>query len=83
MVRRAGYEDLADNLESKPVSAAKLDELESTSRTMAQEGRRTVLHEMPEMLEGDKIEVGNIKFGVGVSPSAFYLRRRHGNPCIV
>ena len=64
MVRRAGYEDLADNLESKPVPAAKLDELESTSRTMAQEGRRTIHHMMPEMLEGDKIEVGNIKFGL-------------------
>ena len=64
MVRRSGYEDLADNLEAKPVSTAKLDELESTSRTMAQDGRRTVLHEMPEMLEGDKIEVGNIKFGL-------------------
>ena len=64
MVRRAGYEDLADSLESKPVPAAKLDELESTSRSMAQEGRRTVHHMMPEMLEGDKIEVGNIRFGL-------------------
>ena len=64
MVRRAGYEDLADNLESKPVSAAKLDELESTSRTMAQEGRRTVYHDMPELREGDVIEAGNIRFGL-------------------
>ena len=64
MVRRSGYEDLADSLESMPVSEAKMDELESTSRAMAQEGRRTVLHEMPEMLDGDLIEVGNIKFGL-------------------
>ena len=64
MVRRAGYEDLADSLEVKPVSKAKLDELESTTRTMSQEGRRTVTHTMPEMLEGDLIELGNIKFGL-------------------
>ena len=64
MVRRAGYEDLADNLESKPVSAAKLDELESTSRTMARNERRTVHHMMSEMLEGDMIETGNIRFGL-------------------
>jgi hypothetical protein len=64
MVRRAGYEDLAGKLEAKPVSKAKLVELESTSRSMAQEGRRTVVHTMREMLEGDNVEVGNIRFGL-------------------
>ncbi len=64
MVRRSGYEDLANSLDSKPVSNSKLDELESTARNMSQEGRRTVHHMMPELVEGDKIEVGNLKFGL-------------------
>ncbi len=64
MVERAGYEDLANNLEANPISDATLDELESTARNMALEGRRTVHHMMPEMLDGDKIEVGNLKFGL-------------------
>ena len=64
MVERAGYEDLASNLETNPISDATLDELESTARNMALEGRRTVHHMMPEMLDGDKIEVGNLKFGL-------------------
>ena len=64
MVRRSGYEDLADNLEAHPVSGDTLDELESTARNMSLEGRRTVHHLMPEMLDGDKIEVGNLKFGL-------------------
>jgi hypothetical protein len=64
MVRRAGYEDLADSLQSAPVTEAKLDELESTSRTMSLAERRTVLHTMREMLPGDMIEAGNIRFGL-------------------
>ncbi len=64
MVERAGYEDLAKNLEANPISDATLNELESTARNMALEGRRTVHHMMPEMLDGDKIEVGNLKFGL-------------------
>ena len=64
MVERAGYEDLASNLETNPISDATLDQLESTARNMALEGRRTVHHMMPEMLDEDKIEVGNLKFGL-------------------
>ena len=64
MVRRSGYGDLANSLDSMPVSNSKLDELESTARNMSQEGRRTVHHMMPELVEGDKIEVGNLKFGL-------------------
>ena len=64
MVRRSGYEDLANNLDAHPVSDDTLDELESTARNMSLEGRRTVHHLMPEMLDGDKIEVGNLKFGL-------------------
>ena len=64
MVRRAGYEDLANSLDSKPVPQGKLDELDSTARSMARDDRRTVHHMMPELVEGDKIEVGNLKFGL-------------------
>ena len=64
MVRRSGYDELADKLEAHPVDAAKLDEAESTARDMANGGRRTVHHMMPEMLDGDKIQVGNLKFGL-------------------
>jgi len=64
MVRRSGYEDLANSVEANPMSATKMDELETTARTMAAEGRRTVHHMMPELIEGDKIEVGNLRFGL-------------------
>ena len=64
MVRRAGYDTLADTLEASPVDAAKLDEAEATAREMSRQGRRTVHHLMPEMLDGDKITVGNLKFGL-------------------
>ena len=64
MVSRAGYEDLANSLEAAPIAEGTLDEVEAQARAMALAGRRTVHHMMPEMLEGDKIEVGNIKFGL-------------------
>jgi len=64
MVRRSGYDDLANSLEKNPVSAAVLDQTEATGREISNAERRTVEHLMPEMLEGDKIEVGNIKFGL-------------------
>lgn len=64
MVRRSGYDGLADKLEAHPLDAAKLDELEATSRQMANGQRRTVHHLMPEMLDGDKVEVGNLRFGL-------------------
>ena len=64
MVRRSGYDDLADTLEASPLSDEKLDEVESTAREMSLNNRRTVHHLMPEMLDGDKITVGNLKFGL-------------------
>ena len=64
MVRRAGYEELADDLESNPVPEATLDELETTSRRIALEDRRTVLHTMREMEDGDMFEAGNVRFGL-------------------
>jgi len=64
MIQRAGYEELAAKLEASPISKAKLDTVESTAREISSSERRTVHHLMPAMLEGDKIEVGNLKFGL-------------------
>ncbi len=64
MVRRSGYEDLASDLEASPLSTELLDEVEATGRRMSLEGRRTVHHMMPEMQEGDKVTIGNVKFGL-------------------
>ncbi len=64
MVRRSGYDALADGLEANPVSQAALDEAEAKARDLSRNERRTVHHLMPEMLDGDMIEVGNIRFGL-------------------
>ena len=64
MVRRAGYEDLADKVASNPIQEASMEKIESTARDLASSERRTVHHMMERMLDGDKIEVGNIRFGL-------------------
>ena len=64
MVRRSGYDSLADSLEAHPVSAASLDEAEAKARDLSRNERRTVHHMMPEMLDGDCVEVGNLRFGL-------------------
>jgi len=64
MIRRAGYDTLADKVEANPISEAKMDEIEATARQKANTERRTVHHMMERLLEGDKIEVGNLKFGL-------------------
>ena len=64
MVRRSGYDALADGLEANPVSSAALDEAEAKARDLARNERRTVHHMMPEMLDGDCVEVGNLRFGL-------------------
>jgi len=64
MIERAGYDELAAKLEANPVPKAKLDAVEATGRELSRNERRTVHHLMPMMLEGDKLEVGNIKFGL-------------------
>lgn len=64
MIRRAGYEDLAAAVEANPVPKATLDQIEAKGREMALAERRTVHHLMPELIEGDKIEVGNLRFGL-------------------
>ena len=59
MIKRAGYEDIADSLDEDLV-ASKIDELEACGREMAARERLTVVHN-----RGDEvIEAGNIKFGL-------------------
>lgn len=64
MVERAGYDELAAKLEANPISKAKMDTVEAAARELSQNDRRTVHHMMPEMIDGDKVEVGNLKFGL-------------------
>jgi len=64
MISRAGYEDLAAAVEANPIPETTLNEVEAKARELARAERRTVHHLMPEMLEGDKIEAGNIRFGL-------------------
>jgi len=64
MISRAGYEDLAAAVEANPIPETTLNEVEAKARELARTERRTVHHLMPEMLEGDKIEAGNIRFGL-------------------
>jgi hypothetical protein len=59
MVKRAGYEELAAQVDMDAL-APTLDELESTSRKMAREGRRTVIHNHGDVI----IDAGAIKFGI-------------------
>ena len=59
MLKRAGYPEIADGLDSKLV-AKKLEEVESITREMAVTQRRTVTHN-----RGDEvIQAGNLKFGL-------------------
>jgi len=64
MVRRSGYEDLADSLKKTPVKKAVLNKVEDKARDMVRGERRTVHHMMPELVDGDKIQAGNIRFGL-------------------
>ena len=64
MVRRAGYEQLADQVQANPIPASKMDEIEETARHKAHAERRTVHHKLERMLEGDMIGAGNIRFGL-------------------
>ena len=63
MIRRAGYDEVANQLDDKEraaLVATKLDEVESIAREKAVVDRRTVTHK-----RGDEIiEAGNIKFGL-------------------
>ena len=63
MIRRAGYDELADRLDNyqqATLVANKLNELEDAAREMAASQRAIVIHN-----RGDEVfEVGNMKFGL-------------------
>ena len=64
MIRRSGYNALAEAVEANPVSEATLDEIEAKGRQMAVGMRRTVAHQFERMLEGDVYTVGNLRIGL-------------------
>jgi hypothetical protein len=64
MVRRAGYENLANSIEGRPISDATFDEVEACGRTLSREGRRTVAHKFERMLDTDVFVAGNVRFGL-------------------
>ena len=59
MVTRAGYEDLAGEIDMAVLEPT-LAEFESTARKMAREGRRTVVHNRGDVI----IDAGSIRFGI-------------------
>jgi hypothetical protein len=59
MFRRAGYPELADQVDMKALKPT-MDELAATARKMAREGRRTVVHNRGEKI----IEAGPVRFGI-------------------
>ena len=64
MIQRAGYDDLAAKVEANPIPVGTMDQIEAKARDLARNEKRTVHHQMERMLEGDKIEAGNIRFGL-------------------
>ncbi|CAI8044849.1 hypothetical protein GBAR_LOCUS24841 [Geodia barretti] len=64
MIRRSGYEALADAVAANPVSESTLDEIEAQGRQMAVNQRRTVAHKFERMLEDDVYTVGNLRIGL-------------------
>lgn len=59
MVRRAGYDDLADNIDMGAL-ADDLDQTDALAHKMALEERRTVTHDRGDVI----IESGTIRFGI-------------------
>ena len=59
MVRRAGYDKLADTIDTTVMSST-LDELATATRKMAREGRITVKHDRGDVI----VEGGPVRFGI-------------------
>lgn len=59
MLKKAGYEDIANKLDC-PLVLSKLDQVEEAARYMAVKQRRTVTHNRGDVI----IEAGNIRFGL-------------------
>ena len=59
MVRRAGYDGLADEIERSDLTET-LDQLDSGTRRLAREGRSTVVHDRGDVI----VEAGPVRFGL-------------------
>jgi hypothetical protein len=59
MVRRAGYTELADQINVKELGSA-LEEMESVARKMSREDRKTVVHNRGDVV----VDAGPIRFGI-------------------
>ena len=59
MVRRAGYDQLAEEIEAADVTPT-LDELSASTRKLAREGRSTVVHNRGDVI----VEAGPVRFGL-------------------
>ena len=59
MVRRAGYEELAESIDMSELGPT-LDELEAATREMAREGRNTVIHDRGDAI----VEAHPVRFGI-------------------
>ncbi len=59
MVKRAGYEELASQIDGGSLTSS-LEELGTTARKMAREGRRTVTHNRGDVV----VDAGAVRFGV-------------------
>ena len=64
MIRRSGYDALAEAVEANPVSAETLDAIEAKGRDMSVSMRRTVTHMFERMLDDDVFTVGNLRIGL-------------------
>ena len=64
MIRRSGYDALADAVAANPVPVDTLDAIEARGREMSVAMRRTVAHKFERMLEGDVFTVGNVRIGL-------------------
>ena len=59
MLRRAGYDDLASNLDVEG-TASTIDATEAEARKLAREGRAVVTHDRGEVI----VEAGPVRFGI-------------------
>ena len=59
MVSRAGYEELSGEIDTSALGST-LEELDSTARKMAREGRRTVMHNRGDAI----VDAGAVRFGI-------------------
>ena len=64
MIRRSGYDALAEAVEANPVSEMTLDQIEAKGRELAVSNRRTVAHKFERMLQDDVFTVGNVRIGL-------------------